>query len=48
VVFLAFSTKKARKTYKCNRLLAYCKNLCPGAFLIDGYLDNDFTIVMQR
>jgi preprotein translocase subunit SecA len=28
--------------------LAYCKSLCPGAFLIDGYLDNDFTIVMQR
>jgi hypothetical protein len=28
--------------------LAYCKNLCPGAFLTDGYLDNDFTIVMKK
>jgi hypothetical protein len=28
--------------------LAYCKRLCPGSFLIDGYLDNDFTIVMKK
>jgi hypothetical protein len=25
-----------------------CKTLCPGACLVDGYLDNDFTIVMEK
>jgi SAM-dependent methyltransferase len=30
------------------RFLDYCKTLCPGARLVDGYLDNDFTIVMEK
>jgi preprotein translocase subunit SecA len=30
------------------RFLAYCKTLCPAAELVDGYLNNDFTIVMRK
>ena len=30
------------------RFLAYRKALCPGALLIDGYLDNDFAVIMKK
>ncbi|MDR1586212.1 MAG: methyltransferase domain-containing protein [Treponema sp.] len=30
------------------RFLACCKTLCSAARLVDGYLDNDFTIVMKK
>jgi hypothetical protein len=26
----------------------YCKTLCPASRLVDGYLDNDFTIIMEK
>jgi hypothetical protein len=28
--------------------LDYCKTLCPASRLVDGYLDNDFTIIMEK
>jgi SAM-dependent methyltransferase len=28
--------------------LRFCKTLCKNALLVDGYLDNDFTIVMRK
>jgi len=29
-------------------MLAYCQDLCPDSALVDGYLNNDFTIYMRR